>query len=296
MSDTPDGENDWVYGVYDLRPKSQLPLPAPAPPPPKQPWWKRHATALRETGLGGIAFTCAIAAWTLGGDMTLTTIVVFVGWLAGSIGLATAPEKSTLWKWSRIVALFLAFLTESGFLYWHFHGSEKPPALASGASVGFAPQGPRLLSDGYVFPMRIVNSGDAAMLNYDYRFGETSFNHILTVGEMNDAFDDAAGKEFYPLVEKVPRERLFPRSILNSIKPGNFIEPIQPTYRFSEDQIQQINGRRLFVYHFVVIRYTDPSSMERDTYYYGEYCARYEPTVNGRVLCPVHNFMKRPGK
>jgi hypothetical protein len=91
-------------------------------PEPRKSWWARNATGIRETGLGALSFGCVIAALGLGGDMTLTIIVLLVGWVLGTIALVTAPHLSTTWKVITTILLFLFFTGETGFLYWHFHG------------------------------------------------------------------------------------------------------------------------------------------------------------------------------
>jgi hypothetical protein len=100
---------------------------------PRRPsWWQRniskHATWLREAGLGGASFALALTALGLGGDMTLISIVLLAAWVVGSIALAMAPEKSRFWKIGTVVALSLFFLTEEGSLYWHFRKPDPSSA------------------------------------------------------------------------------------------------------------------------------------------------------------------------
>ena len=268
MVDNPDNDDDLELGVfvYDLRPK-----PTILPP---QPWWKRHATALREAGLGSIAFACALAAWTLGGDMILTAVVISVGWIAGSIGLITAPQKTTAWKSWRVSALFLVFLAEGGFLYWHFHSPEEPPSLIGGASINFSIPPIKKMPNGLnILPIRVTNSGDAPMLNYTYHFAQSFSGHLLTSKEENDLFNEYVGSKFYPEIEKATPEQRLPDDIFNSLVPGGYFELSQPNKEYNDDSIQQMSNEKLFVYDFLVVRYTDKLSMKK-TYYYAEYCAR----------------------
>src|ERR1700736_1513350 len=91
------------------------------------------ARAAITTGEFAGALTCAGVAWSVGGDMTLTITALVVGWLLGSIGIATIPGKAGGWRVSATIGLFLFFAIEGGFFYWHFHGSaskepEKPAA------------------------------------------------------------------------------------------------------------------------------------------------------------------------
>ena len=55
--------------------------------------------------------------------MTLTLIVLIVGFLLGSLALVTLPEKPPRWKLIAVLALSIVFVVEGGFLYWHYHGN-----------------------------------------------------------------------------------------------------------------------------------------------------------------------------
>lgn len=94
----------------------------------------RNAAAIREAGLGVLAFGCALAPLGFGGDMLLTAIVLSVGWVLGTIGLGTAPKKSIAWKFTTIILLAVFFCAETAFLYWHFHGI--PEWITSPAEKG----------------------------------------------------------------------------------------------------------------------------------------------------------------
>ena len=82
---------------------------------PRRSWLARNADAVREYGLGGLSFSCAISAPGSGGDMTLAIAVLFTGWVLGSVGLATASKKSVLWKIITILFLTVFFVTERRF-------------------------------------------------------------------------------------------------------------------------------------------------------------------------------------
>jgi hypothetical protein len=84
-----------------------------------------RARATITTGEFAGALTCAAVAWSVGGDMTLTMVALFSGWVLGSIGIATVPTKSGAWRFLAVIGLLLIFAAEGGFLYWHFHGQSK---------------------------------------------------------------------------------------------------------------------------------------------------------------------------
>ncbi len=92
---------------------------------PRPSWWARNADTVRELGLGTLSSGCALAPFGFGGDMTLTAIVLSAGWVLGSIALGTVPQKSFAWKSLAILLLFVFFCAETGFLYWHFHGTPQ---------------------------------------------------------------------------------------------------------------------------------------------------------------------------
>jgi hypothetical protein len=288
MVDDPGNHDDeeWGVFVYDLRPQPTSP----------QPWWKRHATALRETGLGSVAFACALAAWTLGGDMVLTAIVIWVGLIAGAIGLVTAPQKTTPWKLWRVGGLFLFFLAEGGFLYSHFHGSVEAPSLLQGASINFSiPPVEKMPNGSNILRIRVTNSGDTPMLNFSYHYGQTFSRRLLTAVEENDLFNEYVGSKFYPDIEKATPEQRLPDDIFSSLVPGGYFELSQPNKEYNDDQIQQMTNEELFVYDFLIVRYTDKLSMKK-TYYYAEYCAQRLFIGNTINPCGNHNFLKHPGK
>lgn len=62
--------------------------------------------------------------------MTLTAVVLFTGWVVGSIGLMTIPGKERTWKSSAVVALLFLCGGEATFLFWHFHPSQTSGPLS----------------------------------------------------------------------------------------------------------------------------------------------------------------------
>jgi hypothetical protein len=85
-------------------------------------WWSRNVPLLRELGLGGASFACAIGTLTVGGDMQLVAILLSAALVSGSIGIATAPERQLRWRIYGTALLVLFFIGEGGYTYWHFHG------------------------------------------------------------------------------------------------------------------------------------------------------------------------------
>jgi hypothetical protein len=228
--------------------------------------------------------------------MTLTAIVLLTGWMFGSIGVATAPYKAPAWKLCGIVLVFLFFAGWGGFLYWHFRKSPGD-GLAEGASVILTALGPMPLRDGsYNFPVKIDTQGEDSVLNYTYWFGQHISDHILTVQEENKQFDELAGSKFYPDIEKADKENISPDAIFNRLDHGQALQLMQPKIKLDSNQLNQINSEKLFVYDFLVFRYTDKSSLQKRNYYYAEFCGRYMVSSGGVIPCPYHNFTKRPGK
>lgn len=95
-------------------------------------WTARNITAIRELGLGSLSVGCALAALGVGGDMTLTAIVLLTGWTLGSLAVVTLPSKTGRWRLIVAVSLGIFFLIEGGFLYWHFHERPSQRAVLSG--------------------------------------------------------------------------------------------------------------------------------------------------------------------
>jgi hypothetical protein len=181
-------------------------------------------------------------------------------------------------------------------LYWHFHGSEAPPSLIEGASVNFSiPPVKKMPTGSNILPIRVTSSGDATVLNFTYQFAQSISDKLITVEEENKLFNEYVGSKFYPGIEKATPEQRLPNDIFNNLVPGGYFELSQPNKEYDDDQIQQMKNEKLFVYDFLVIRYTDKFPM-RQTYYYGEYCARRLFVKNTITPCGVHNFLKHSGK
>lgn len=77
------------------------------------------------TGEFAAALACTGVAWSEGGDMSLTVPALILGWLLGSIGIATVPNKNRGWRLLRIIGLLLFFSAVGVFLNWHFHGLQS---------------------------------------------------------------------------------------------------------------------------------------------------------------------------
>jgi hypothetical protein len=118
----------------------------------------------------------------------------------------------------------------------------------------------------------------------------------LTVQEENKQFDELAGSKFYPDIEKADKENISPDAIFNRLDHGQALQLMQPKIKLDSNQLNQINSEKLFVYDFLVFRYTDKSSLQKRNYYYAEFCGRYMVSSGGVIPCPYHNFTQRPGK
>jgi hypothetical protein len=287
-----------IWDMPLLPPDFSEPPSLAAPPPPPESWWKRHiarrATAIREWGLGGLSFGCVVAAFGLGGDMELTGVVLSVGWILGGVAILTAPKWSAFLKAVTILALTLFFGFDGVFLNRHFHAQEIP-SVGAGATIAFAVLPPRLLANGvYKFPLRVYNSGNEAVLNYYFQFGEVVAARLLTAQEEDESFKELVSEPFNATAAIARSEMLKSQQIINSIPVGGFYEVMQSNAGLNADQTQQINSGKIFAYHFLALEYTDKASFASGLFYYAEYCGRYEPSMQGVSPCTGHNFIKQP--
>lgn len=109
-----------------------LPVSSYAYPAPPDSGWRwlsgvsRTWKAVIVTGEFTIVLACAIAAWTVGGDVALTIIALVIGWLVACVGFATLPESSNARTAVGIIAVSVLFVGEYVFLDRHFHGGVAP--------------------------------------------------------------------------------------------------------------------------------------------------------------------------
>jgi hypothetical protein len=277
------------------------------PPPPDDPFWrrvrdffKRHLNSIISHPVCAFFFAgavaCVLGVWLSNGDLFAMIPVLALGWIFAALGWWWAPNLSLPVRIIWIVVSAFPLSGEGYIVYWHFHDTEKPPQLFEGASVNFSIPPVEKMPDGSnILQIRVTNSGDTPMLNFSYHYAQSFSGRLLTVVEENDLFNEYVSSKFYPELEKATPEQRLPDDIFSSLVPGGYFELSQPNKEYNEDQIQQMTNEKLFVYDFLVVRYTDKLSMKK-TYYYAEFCAQRLFIGNTINPCANHNFLKHPGK
>lgn len=246
----------------------------------------------------GLAFACVVAALTVGADPMLLIVLLVAGWVFAILGILSSNLSDRTAKFACFWAAVF-FAIEGALLHLHAVPSSLATdsmSLTNGASITFSLPPTKMMADGLnILPIRVTSSGDADLLNYTYYFGQAISDHLLSIREENNQFDRSVTQKFYPEIQKASAEQLFPEEIYNSLSPGGWFELGQPRGELSGDQIDRLKKGLLFLYDFLVVRYTDKNSM-RKRYYYGEYCARRLFSGVTVLPCAYHNFIKKPGK
>jgi len=210
----------------------------------------------------------------------LVALSVLVLGAVGFLLFRNAAGKLKLGAFAMITGGFLAFMA----LVFIFAGNPNPEEGI--AEIAAAP--PKLRNDGgYSLPILIKSVGKSPILNFQVIVGNAAKPNILTMSEEDDLFYNNNSDKIVDIVSKFKITEDGVSRVLR--KNSEYIE-YGPLVIANENQMDDVKSGRMYLYYFMIIAYQESPNGK---FYFGQYCARFEPQTSAFARCWHENFSKR---